>query len=154
MMHLMRVMLFSRFVLTLVQSDWDIFSPEDVFVKRGLKARIRNAIVKVINSMLNMSSSIDEERFQEAEEEGEESHKDTSEVNNDTDLHFISSPTNNAHSHWDSIDNTARLCNRETQPAVRRNCIPNMLFPIETYRLLDDRGWLPESHRSFRLVYE
>src|SRR5271169_2166620 len=81
----------SRFVLTLVQSDWDILPPEDVFVKRGLKARIQNAIVKVINSMLNTSSSTDEERFQEAEEEGEESHKDTSDLehtdmNNDTDL--------------------------------------------------------------------
>jgi len=42
----------------------------------------------------------------------------------------------------------------KTRPAARRNCIPNMLFPLETYRLLDDRGWLPASHRSFRLIYE
>lgn len=137
----------SRFVLTLVQSNWDIFSPEDVFAKRGLKARIQNAIVKVVEAMLNTRPSTDEESIQEAEEEGEESH-------NDTNLHLVSSPTSRAHSHGDSIENNARLCNIKTQPAVRRNCVLNMLFPLETYRLLDDRGWLPESHRSFRLLYE
>ena len=130
-----------------------------MLVKRGLKARIQNAIIKIINSILNTSSSTDEERFQVAEEEEAESHKDASDleytdVNNDADLHFVSSPTSSVHSPRDSIDNTACLSNMKTQPAARRNCIPNMLFPLETYRLLDDRGWLPESHRSFHLVYE
>ena len=94
----------SRFILTLVQSDWDVISPEDVFVKRELKARIQNAIIKTIDSMLNRSSSTDEERFQETEEEKNESHKDASDLeytdmNNDTDLHFVFSSTSRAHSH-------------------------------------------------------
>jgi hypothetical protein len=87
---------------------------------------------------------------------GEGSHKDTSDLeytdmNNDTDLHFVSSSISGAHYHQDSIDNTVRLCNMQTQLAVR-NCIPNTLCPIETYQLLDDCGWFPESHRSFRPV--
>jgi hypothetical protein len=113
-----------RFVLTLVISDWDITPPGDVFVKTGLKTRIQNAIAKVIDSMLDTGSSTD----QEGSEEEEETHNHTY--------------------HSDSTDNAARPRNNMTRPAARRNCIPNMLFPLETYRLLSDRGWLPESHRS------
>ena len=152
----------SRFVLTLVISDWDITPPEDVFVKRGLKARIQNAIVKVIDSVLDTGSSTDEEGSEETEGGEEETHNDTSDSeytdsdddgNNDPD--FVPSPASRTCYRSDSSDNATRPRNNmKTWPAARRNCIPNMLFPLETYRLLNDRGWLPESHRSFRLVYE
>lgn len=151
----------SRFILNLVISDWDITPPEDVFVRRGLKARIQNAIVKVIDSVLDTDSSTDEERSEEAEEE-EETHNDTfdseyTDTNDDDNNNtaFVPSPASRIRYRSDSRDNAARPCdNLKTRPAARRNCIPNMLFPLETYRLLNDCGWLPESHHSFRLVYE
>jgi len=152
----------SRFVLTLVTSDWDIIPPEDVFVKGGLKARIQKAIVKVVDSVLDTGSSTDEEGFEEAEEE-EETHNDTSDSeytdtdddNDDNNPDFVPSPASRTRCRSDSRDSTAHpRDSMKTQPAARRTCIPNMLFPLETYRLLDDLGWLPESHRSFRLVYE
>src|SRR5579859_7649884 len=150
---------YSRFVLTLVISNWDITPPEDVFVKRGLKARIQNAIIKVIDSELDTGSSTDAEGSEEAEEEEEthdtfdSEHTDSNDDNNNT--AFVPSPASRIRYYSDSRDNAARpRYDMKTRPAARRNCIPNMLFPLETYRLLNDRGWLPESHHSFRLVYE
>jgi len=58
----------SRFVLTLVASDWEIIPPEDVVVKSGLKARIQNAIVKVVDSVVSST-------------EEEETHNDTPDSN-------------------------------------------------------------------------
>jgi hypothetical protein len=49
------------FQMELFASDWDIIPSEDVFVKRELKARIQNYIVKVIDSVLDTGSSTDEE---------------------------------------------------------------------------------------------
>jgi len=47
--------------MELFASDWEIIPSEDVFVKRELKARIQNYIVKIIDSVLDTGSSTDEE---------------------------------------------------------------------------------------------
>jgi hypothetical protein len=47
-----------------------------------------------------------------------------------------------------------QLVDRRTKSTTRRGYVENILFPIETFHLLQDRGWLPEAHKSYRLDYE
>src|SRR3954452_14359544 len=43
-------------------SDWEIISPEDIFVKRNLKKKVQTAILKVAHSILQLKSyDIDED---------------------------------------------------------------------------------------------
>lgn len=47
------------------------------------------------------------------------------------------------------------LTDNPVKPKNRfRGYVQNMLFPLDTFRLLQERGWLPEVYKSFRLKYE
>jgi hypothetical protein len=39
------------------------------------------------------------------------------------------------------------------KPTSRRGCVQNMLFPLETFRLMQGCGWLPDVYDSYRLNY-
>jgi len=61
----------SRIVLTSGESKWEIISPEDVFVEKLLKSRIRTAILQVVDSIVTSESSGEGgESEDDTEEEG------------------------------------------------------------------------------------
>src|SRR5271170_7081159 len=40
------------------------------------------------------------------------------------------------------------------KPTTRRGCVQNMLFPLDTFHLMQEREWLPDVYDSYRLNYE
>ena len=160
-------------------SDWEIISPEDIFVKRNLKKTLQTAILKVAHSISQLKSyDIDED------EDGKESKPTANETISGTSypldrshpggeslppaLHSSLLPPGHAGNdpdrdsaaitdHGPSAVDTLRP--RAPQNAVewleaRPYCVSDLLFPIESYHLLQELNWLPESYGNLRLTYE
>jgi hypothetical protein len=121
-----------RTVLTSVDPGWEIITPEDIFVKKKLKAKVQKAINEAAGAIL-----AGEESCQEDDDSNEEYTQNVS-INEPLPRRPEQNP----------------LVERPTKPTTRRGCVRNMLFPIETYHLMQERGWLPEEYDSYRLTYE
>lgn len=163
-------------------SDWDIIYPEDVFVKRSLKSKLQSAILKAATSILEWKSSSTNEA-EDAEQGTVDANEDASRTSFPHDPHLLSQPddetvppasrTARLHSRDANIypdRNYADPPNYESNPVDtaryrppenkvewlenRPNCVFNLLFPLETYHILQERHWLPQSHGHFRLTYE
>jgi hypothetical protein len=53
-----------RALLTSVHPGWDVISPEDVFVKKKLKAKVQMAINKAVEAILaGGESSVDDDEY-------------------------------------------------------------------------------------------
>jgi hypothetical protein len=123
-----------RTVLTTVDPSpgWEVITPEDVFVKKKLKAKVQKAINKAVQVIL-------------AEEESSPEDDDSNEEYNQNMLSTEPLPRRpQQNPHIEGL----------TKPITRLGCVRNMLFRIETYHLMQERGWLPEAYDSYRLLYE
>lgn len=163
-------------------SDWKIISPEDIFVKRNLKNKVQTAILKVAYSIVQLKShDIDEDDDgKESKPTANEttsgtyylpagSHPDDESA--PPALH--SSLLRPRYAGSDSDRDSAAIVDygpstvhtvdtvrpRAPQNAVewleaRPYCVSDLLFPVESYHLLQERNWLPESYGNLRLTYE
>lgn len=122
----------SRTVLTSVGPGWVVIPPEDIFVKKKLKATVQNVINKAVEAIL-----AGEELSQEDDDSNEEYNQNVS-ITESLPQRPEQSP----------------LVERPIKPTTRRGCVRNMLFPIETYHLMQERGWFTELYDSYRLMYE
>ena len=121
-----------RTVLTSVDPGWEVISPEDIFVRKKLKAKVQNVINEAVEAIL-----AGEESSQEDDDSNEEYNQNVS----------ITEPLPRRPDHNPLVE-------RPIKPTTRRGCVQNMLFPIETYHLMQERGWFPEAYDSYRLQYE
>ena len=121
-----------RTVLTSVDPGWEIIFPEDLFVKKILKAKLQNAINGAVEAILA----------------GEESSQEDDDSNDDYNQNVsIAEPLPRRPDHNPLVE-------KPIKPTIRRGCIRNMLFQIDTYHLMQERGLLPEAYDSYRLQYE
>jgi hypothetical protein len=137
-------------------SDWEVVTPEDIFVKRSLKRKLRTAVLKAAESMSTWESDDNDEDKQE-----DDSTPDAMEIAAGTSLSLPRSRA--AASAADDTDDTIEiinsLCPRPVQDAAewletRPNCVLNFLFPRASFHLIQERNWLPEGYGSLRLIYE
>jgi hypothetical protein len=121
-----------RTVLTSVDRGWEVIPPEDILVKTKLKSKVQKAIDEAVEAIL-----AGEESSHEDEDSNEEDDQNVSTIEP-----LPRRPEQNP------------LVERSIKPTARRGCVRNMLFPIETFHLIQEREWLPEAYDSYRLDYE
>ena len=111
---------------------WEIIPSEDIFVENKLKARVQKAINKAVKAIL-----AEEKPIPEDDDSNEECNQNK----------FATEPLPRRPEQKKPVD-------RLVEPTTRRGCVRNMLFSIETYHLMQERGWLPEAYDFYRLNYE
>jgi len=215
-------------VLTSVDPAWEVIPPEDIFVKKKLKAKVQKAIDEAVKAILaGEESSQDEDskleevnarnhrvpRFssnqpeflalrpsrretddgtcphtsnlpletQQTEAKQPSRHQSSRlvplhepgpqfDLDSDEDNHNSTDPDNELPAparktqRNQNVSTTEPLAHpleqnplveRPIKPTTRRaGCVQNMLFPLETFRLMQERGWLPDVCDSYRLGYE
>jgi len=210
-------------VLTIVDPGWEVIPPEDIFVKKELKAKVQKSIDKAVKAILAGEESSQEDENSNQEEVNVRNHRGprfssdqpalrpsretdhgTCSRSSNLSLEIQQTdatrppmrpssglvPLHEPDSHFDfdeddEDDNSTDPGNelpapaRKTQrnqnvstepvprrpeqnppverpinPTIRQGCVQNMLFPIETFHLMQEWGWLPDVYDSYRLNYE
>lgn len=162
-------------------SDWEVVTQEDMFVKRSLKRKLRTAVLKAAESMATWESDDNDEDEQE-----DDSTPDAMEIAASTSLSLPRSRAAAA-SAADDTDDTIEITMGPPRPLTRYgvnggpatlrpsiinslrpspvqdavewlenrpNCVLNFLFPRASFHLLQERNWLPGTYGSLRLIYE
>jgi hypothetical protein len=157
-------------------SDWEVVTPEDIFVKHSLKRKLRTAVLKAAESMSTWESDDNDE---------DDSTPDAMEIAASTSLSLPRSRA--AASAADDTDDAIEITTGTPRPLTRYsvnggpatlrlgiinslrpspvqdavewlenrpNCVLNFLFPCASFHLLQERNWLPATYGSVRLIYE
>jgi hypothetical protein len=214
-------------VLTSVDPAWEVIPPEDIFVKKRLKAKVQKAIDKAVEAILVGEESSQEEEDSKQEEVNSRNHRappfssnqpeflalgpspetddgtfpcssnlplETQQtdakqpsrhpssrlvpiykpdsyfdLDSDEDNHNSTDPENklpvpSRKTQRNQTVSTTEplpcgpeqnlLVERPIKPTTRQGCVQNMLFPLETFRLMEGCEWLLDVYDSYRLSYE
>ena len=116
-----------------VQSVWRILTPEEVISKTFLKDQILEAIRTKVKSLLYKP-----EQYSDDDDQSEE-HLALGVLFNENENFSRTAPP------------PSKLI--VADPELRKGVI-SLLFPLETFRLITNRGWLPDVVQSMRIIYE
>ena len=128
-------------------SNWEVVTPEDILVKRGLKRKLHTAVLKAAQSMSTWESDDNEQ---------DDSTPDAMDATSTSlSLHRSRSTADDINDSIEITTGRGSIINSRrpspVQDAVawlenRPNCVSNFLFPLASFHLLHERNWLPGTY--------